>query len=164
MQNPINPITTVLAFALALIALDVFKPQAARIVIGIFFLVMALGANLTIVLIDPHLYVLAGEHALLPVYRWFFTSVLAWNPVVFVIPLIGFETAVGALILSRGRWVRWGLLLGMLFCIAISPLGIEDLTGLALALALALLLRQRFDRSVVEMVSSRWAKKPRLQA
>jgi hypothetical protein len=150
----INPFTVVIAFCLALIALNLLKPEAGRITLGIFFLVMALGVNLTLLLTDPSLYVAAGKDAFLPVYRWFFTTVLAWNPVFFVILLILYEVSVGALILSKGKYVRYGLVGGIVFCLGVSLIGIQAVTSPGVALALALLLRKDFPHSLPEMLAA----------
>lgn len=146
----ITPVTVILSFALLLLVLAVFKPQAGRIVFGVFFLLMAWGVNVPMVLHDPSLYVAAGANAYIPFYRWFFTRVLAWNPVPFVIGLILFETAVGLLVLSKGRWARIGLGLGALFCLGIAWIGVEGLMMPSVAIAPLVMLRPTFEKSVFE--------------
>jgi len=159
--NPlINPYTVVSAFILILLALAIFKPQAARIVSGVFFLVMGLGVNLAVLLIDPALFVAAGENALLPVYRWFFTQVLASAPVPFAILLILFETVVGVLILSKGRWVKLGLAGGIAFSLWITFAGTMMLTSPGFAIVFGLLLRHTFDRSLLDMIGSVFRRGP----
>lgn len=158
----INPITVVIAFALVLGALNFFKPQAGRIVTGVFFLLMAWGVNVTVLLTDPALIAATGANAFLPVYRWFFNEVLARYPVPLLIALIVFETSVGALILSKGRWVRYGVFAAIAFCLWLTPVGIEEITTPVLALAIGLLLRHKFDCSLVEMIGA--ALKPRAAA
>ena len=148
MSSLINPFTVMVSFALFLILLGYFKPQAARIVLGIFFLIMALAVNVPMALTQPHMFAEAGRSAYLPIYRWFFTVVIAWNPLLFVIPLILFEISTGLLILSQGRWAKLGLLFGSLFCLFLAPLGIESVTTPLLALAIALLLRTDCPRPV----------------
>ena len=151
----INPFSVTLTFAGVLILLGLFKPQAARIIFGIFFLIMALGVNIPVILTDPNLFVAAGANALLPIYRWFFTSVLAWNPVLFAIPLVIFETTVGVLLLSKGKYVKYGLIGAALFCLFIAPVGIEEIMCPSLSLAALLLLRRTFDRSLVDLMGWR---------
>lgn len=53
----IGPIMTGLVFALAMLALSLKKPNTGRIVLGLFFLTMAIGVNGTITLCSPQLYV-----------------------------------------------------------------------------------------------------------
>jgi hypothetical protein len=148
------PYLVILGFSLILLILDIFKPQAARIILGIFFLVMALGVNLPLALTNPSIYVTAGSDALLPIYKWFFTAVIAWKPLLFVFPLILFEITVGILILSKGLWTRLGLSAGAFFSFAITPIGMMTLTNPAISLAMLLLLRTDFEKSVPEMVIS----------
>ncbi|HZW04625.1 MAG TPA: hypothetical protein VFF68_11905 [Anaerolineaceae bacterium] len=151
----INPITVFAAFALVLGALNWFKPQAGRIVTGVFFLLMAWGVNVTVLLTDPALIAATGANAILPVYRWFFNEILASYPVPLLIALIAFETTVGVLILSKGRGVRLGVLAAIAFCLWLTPVGVEEFIAPVLALAIGLLLRTSFDRSLVEMITGK---------
>ena len=152
-----NPFTVIVSFALIMLLLALFKPQAGRIVFGVFFLLMAWGVNFRMMLYDPSLYPLAGANSFIPLYRWFFTEVLALYPVPFIFLLIGFETAVGVLTLSQGRWVKFGLGLGALFCLGIAWIGPEGVWMPAVALAPLVLLRKDFPASVISMLRSRLA-------
>ncbi len=69
MNNLINPISVMISFAAVLITLDLFQPRAARVVLGVFFLVMALAVNVPMALTRPELFAEAGRSALLPIYR-----------------------------------------------------------------------------------------------
>lgn len=149
----INPVSVLLSFAFVLLLLAWFKPQAGRIVFGVFFLVMAWGVNFPIVLTDPGSFVEAGRNAYIPFYRWFFTTVIAWNPTLLASGLIAFETTVGLLTLSRGRWVRLGLGLGALFCFCISWIGVEAVLTWTWAIAPLLLMRKEFPVSVLAMLT-----------
>ena len=151
-----NPFTVIVSFALILL-LALFKPQAGRIVFGVFFLLMAWGVNFPMMLYDPALYPLAGANSFIPLYRWFFTEVLARYPVPFILMLIGFETAVGVLTLSQGRWVKLGLGLGALFCLGIAWIGPEGVWMPAVAIAPLVMLRKDFTVSVIGMLRSRLA-------
>lgn len=152
----ITPVTVILSFAVILLLLALFKPQAGRIVFGVFFLLMAWGVNFPMMLIDPSLYPMAGANSIIPVYRWFFTQVLALYPVPFILLLIGFETMVGVLVLSQERWVKLGLGLGALFCLGIAWIGIEGFWMPAVAIAPLVLLRKDFPQSVVALWQSRF--------
>ncbi len=136
MTSIINPYTVMISFALFLIILGWFKPQITRIIIGCFFFIMAFVVNLPLAINNPGMFVEAGRNAFFPVYQWFFTEIIAWNPPVFIYPLIAFETSVGLLILSKGRAVRYGLILATLFCYFIAPIGVEAVTSPALVLLL----------------------------
>jgi len=152
----ITPVTVILSFALFLLALAVFKPQAGRIVFGIFFLLMAWGVNFPIMLTNPMSFVTTGEHAYIPFYRWFFTTVLAWNPLPFIVLLIGLETSIGVLSLSKGRWAQLGLGMGAFFCLAIAWVCKEALLMPTVAVAPLLLMRKEFPASLVEMIGTLW--------
>ena len=143
---------TVMSVELAMIALCLWKPNAGRIVFGIFFLVMALGVNVTLTLTNVDSYVIYGSNASFGLYRWVFGAVVARSPLFWAVVLIVYETSVGLLMLSRGRSVQLGLLGGILFVLAITPLGIETLSNPLLTVAMGLLLRRRYDQSIVEML------------
>ncbi|MFM8320168.1 MAG: hypothetical protein ACKOC5_04560 [Chloroflexota bacterium] len=138
----LTPATVTLAFALILLLLALFKPQAGRIVFGVFFLIMAWGVNLPVLLSDPLLFAAAGENALLPLYAWFFQTLLPAAPVFFAGLLIALETTIGLLTLSRGRAAQAGLLLGALFCLGITFVGPEEIWMPSVAIAPLLLARR----------------------
>lgn len=138
----INPFTVTILLALAWSALVYFRPKIGRVVCGIFFLLMGLGVNLTVLLSDPTLYAQAGANAYLPLYRWFFSAVLGSVPVPFVIALILFETCIGLLILSRGRGIALGVAGAVLFCLLLVPVGVEELAAPFIAIPFLLLLRR----------------------
>lgn len=142
----LNPYSVSVALAVFFAALAYFRPHTARLVIGIFFLVMALGVNLGVTLTDPGLFAAAGSRALLPFYRWFFSEVLARWPLPFALALIVFETIVGGLILGKGRAVRLGLSAAVLFCLLLTPVGVEELTAPLLTVSFFLLLRHNFPQ------------------
>lgn len=155
----INPYTVFAAFALFLIIFAIWKPQVSRIVLGIFFLIMALGVNLPFVLTDPTIFVEAGRNALLPIYKWFFTVVLAWNPVVFAIPLMLIEITIGGLILCKGKYVRYGMIAAVIFCLLLTPVGKEELTSPLVAIAPAIMIRKQFDSTLWDMIKGIFTKK-----
>ena len=73
----------------------------------------------------------------------------------FVLPVAAFESAIALLMLSKGRYVKWGLIGGIVFLIAITPLGIWTLGNPIMALALAYLLTKEYDRTFLEMLHLR---------
>lgn len=151
-----SPQIIFLIFSLLVLAGALLKPYATRYFIGFFFLVMALGVNLSMLLTDPSLYPQAGAAALLPVYRWFFTVVVASATVPLVIVLILFEISVAAaILLGRGKVAWVGLLIAALFCAGLAPLGIESVTTPALGLAIATLLRKSYTRSLLDVFAGK---------
>jgi hypothetical protein len=48
-----------------------------------------------------------------------------------------YEVAIALLMLSKGRYAKWGLIGGIVFLIGITPLGVWTLANPLLALAMA---------------------------
>jgi len=143
-MNIINPFSVIITFAIILALLAYFRPKIGRIVVGVFFLTMALGVNVPVLLSDPTLFAATGEKAFLPIYRWFFGEILGTYPVPFVMALILFESSVGLLILSKGKAVKLGLIAASLFCLFLTPVGIEEITSPLLIVSYVFLMRQEF--------------------
>ena len=142
-----------LAIYLAVLALCLVWPEAGRVFVGLFFVVIALGVNVVPVLVAPDLFVALGTDApLIPPYAWFFQNVVAAAPPLFGLLAAAYEIAVALLMLSKGRYARWGLAGGIVFLIGKTPLGVWTLANPMMAVALALLLRKRYDRSLPEML------------
>lgn len=149
-----------LVFSMVVLVAGLIKPRATRIFVGIFFLVMALGVNGSLLFTAPESYVQMGSDALLPVYRWFFTVVMAAAPAPFVVALILYETTAGLLILARGKWVRVGLIMAAVFCVGVSGVGLSAVTSPVFGLAIALLLRHRYDQSLIDLIAKRPGSRP----
>jgi hypothetical protein len=100
-------------FSVLVLILCLVRPNAGRIFLGIFFLVMAIGVNVVLVLTAPNLFVALGtEDALIPLYRWFFENVVAVAPPVFGLLAAAYEITIALMMLSRGKYVKWGLIGG----------------------------------------------------
>jgi hypothetical protein len=81
----------------------VLRPYAGRIFVGVFFLVMAVGVNVVLVLVAPEQFVALGTDApVLPPYEWFFANVVALAPPLFGLFAAAYEIAVALLMLSKG--------------------------------------------------------------
>jgi hypothetical protein len=142
-----------LVFCLLVLAAALIRPRATRYFIGVFFIVMAIGVNWVLSITAPELFVGLGTNApLVPAYEWFFEHVVAAAPTAVGLLAGAGEIGVGALILSRGRAARLGLLAGAAFLLVTTPLGLWTLPNLVLAAALAVLSRHRYDRSIVDGV------------
>jgi hypothetical protein len=138
-----------LVFCLAFLVFCFIKPNGARIFVGIFFIVMALAVNLLLSFVAPQQFVAIGTDAsLIPFYEWFFNTVVAAAPPVVGIAAAAGEIAVGFLILSHGRGVRWGLGGAIAFLILITPLGVWTLPNPLMAIGLVRLFAMKFPRSL----------------
>jgi len=119
--------------SLLVLILCVLRPNA-----GLFFLVMAIGVNVVLVFVAPDQFVALGTNdAIIPLYRWFFENVAALAPPLFGLLAAAYEVAIALLMLSKGRYAKWGLIGGIVFLIGITPLGVWTLANPLLALAMA---------------------------
>jgi hypothetical protein len=143
-------------FCLLVLLLCLVRPYAGRIFVGIFFLIMAVGVNVVLVLVAPDQFVALGTDApVVSLYRWFFENVVALVPPLFGLLAAGYEITIALMMLFKGRSVKWGLIGGIVFLIAITPLGIWTLGNPIMALALAYLLTKEYDRTFLEMLHLR---------
>ena len=133
----------VVVHTLAIVA----RPRPMRIVVGIFFILMAVGVHGSTVLTDPSAYLEFANGALVPLYRDVAVAIVGVNPLAFGLFMLSFELVIASLILWRGRAVHVGLWAGVVFLLGITPLGVEELPNPILALGLALLATRDFPRS-----------------
>jgi hypothetical protein len=158
----VQQVTTFALFSLLVLLLCLVRPGAGRIFIGIFFLVMAIGVNVVLVLVAPNLFVALGtEDAIIPLYRWFFENVVALAPPLFGLLAAAYEITIALMMLSKDKYVRWGLIGGIVFLIGITPLRVWTLANPILALTLAYLLTREYDKSLLEMLHLRTASRSR---
>ena len=149
-------------FSLLVLLLCLVRPGAGRIFMGIFFLVMAIGVNVVLVLVAPNLFVALGTHvAIIPLYRWFFENVVALAPPLFGLLAAAYEITIALMMLSKDKYVKWGLIGGIVFLIGITPLGVWTLANPILALTLAYLLTREYERSLLEMLHLRTVSRSR---
>ncbi|MHB2156254.1 hypothetical protein ACX8XN_17910 [Calditrichota bacterium GD2] len=128
-------------FSLALIFICARWFKAGKILWGVLF--VAAGAfNLFTAFTSPQIYVEAyGSSAVLPFYRDFIYGVFSRHTTLFV-TLIGFgQIMTAGLLLLSGRTFRFGILGGIVFLLAIAPLGLGSAfpSTLLMAASLALL-------------------------
>jgi hypothetical protein len=66
----VQQLITFAVFSMLVLLLCLVRPGAGRIFLGIFFLVMAIGVNVVLVLVAPGQFVALGTDAvLIPLYR-----------------------------------------------------------------------------------------------
>jgi hypothetical protein len=151
----LNPITISSIFILIVIILCFVKPNAGRIFLGFFFLIMAIGVNGSFTFTNPQAYVEYASGALIPLYRDIAVTIVEWNPVVFGLLLMAFEIAMGLLLLHKGISVKIGLIGTMIFLIGIAPLSTMQIPWLGLIIAEAYLLTKDFDHTFIEILRSK---------
>jgi len=127
-----------LIFCAAFLLFSLVRPNGARIFIGIFFFVMALGVNALLSFLAPEVFVSIGtDEPLIPFYAWLYGHVVAVAPAVVGIVAAAGEMMVALLILSRGRRVKLGLIGAIVFLLVITPLGVWTLPNPLRAAGLA---------------------------
>jgi hypothetical protein len=151
-------LTRVVVWSIFVLAVAVFcllRPQAARLLVGGFFGLMGLVVHGLLVITNPEGYVRFAEQAPLLFYRQIGLFLTEPNPRAFGVVMLILEVTLAALILSRGRWAKVGILGAILFLVGISPLGFDLMPNLLLAAALVYLLTQDFPRDAFTMLRDR---------
>lgn len=139
-------VLTSILLCLPPLLIALWRPRAGRIVYGVLYIAGAT-FNLTVTRVDPlPLFTWGADNALLPLYGDLLRARVLPHATLFAVAVGGlFELLCAALILSRGRAVKWGLLGAIGFNLAISPLHPGVLAGnLMLVLGEAWLLRFDF--------------------
>lgn len=149
------PILVSSLFILTVVILCLTKPNAGRIFLGIFFLIMAIGVNGSFTFANPQAYLDYASEALIPLYRDVTLAVVELNPVLFGLALMAFEIAVGLLLLHKGRSVKIGLIGTMVFLIGIAPLSYVQIPWLGLIIGEAYLVTKEFDTTFLETIQSK---------
>ena len=149
------PIIVSSVFVLAVIILCLIKPNAGRIFLGPFFLVMAIGVNGSFTFTNPQAYVEYASEALIPLYRDIALTIVELNPMLFGLLLMVFEITMGLLLLHKGKSVRIGLIGTMVFLIGIAPLSFVQIPWVGLIIGEAYLLTKEFDTTFLEIIQSK---------
>ena len=132
-------------FVVLLTAACFWRPRVMRGVVGAFFALMGFGVHGAFIATRPEGYVDFARQALIPFYAELAEAVVVTlTPVVFGTLMLLFEVTLALLILSRGKRVLAGLLLGSGFLLAITPLGVEVLPNAVLAIGLWRLAREEY--------------------
>jgi len=151
-----GPIIVSTIFVLAVCLLCFLKPNAGRIFLGFFFLVMALGVNGSFTFGNPQAYLDYASGALIPVYRSLATTVIQVSPFLFGVLLMLFEISMGLLLLHKKNAVKAGLIGTMIFIVGIAPLSWVQIPWLGLLAAQGYLLTKEFDVSFIGKLFSRF--------
>ena len=139
-------------FGVAISGLCMWKTNAARLVVGVFFAIMALGVHGTLILSDPRQYQTFAQGAFIPVYREVAVAIVSISPLMFGIGMLVFELVLAALMLSYGTYARLGFTAAILFLVGIMPLGPEEVANVFMAAGVAYLATRNFQTAVVPEV------------
>ena len=149
------PIIVSSMFVLAVVILCLSKPNAGRIFLGLFFLVMAIGVSGSFTFTNPQVYVEYAGGALIPFYRDIALAIFELNPLLFGLLLMAFEIVMGLLLLHKHQSVRIGLIGTIVFLIGIAPLSIVQFPWLGLIIGEAYLLTKEFDATFLDTIQSK---------
>ena len=129
-------VTHVLTFLMIIIC---YKwPKAGKVAWGIIFMLAGI-FNIFTVIRDPQAYLSYRDHAV-DFYRFFIDGVFS-SFTVFIVSLIGAgQILVGIFLLRKGKFFALGILGGIVFLIAIAPLGIGSAFPSTLLMAFSLVL------------------------
>jgi len=132
------------ALGLFALGLALWRPNAGRLVLGVFFISMAVGVNVVFVLAAPDGFVDLGTSApLLSPWGWVFEHVVAKAPAVFGLLVASYEVTIGLMMMKGRQWGSLGLVGGIVFLLVVAPLGPWTVPNLIMAAALgAILLRE----------------------
>jgi len=96
------------------------------------------------------------KNALIPFYSWVFLNIIILNPALFVLPIAAFQITIALMILNKKKYVKMGLIGGIIFLVAIAPLRVETLPNLILSAAIGLLLRREFNTTFLESIRAKF--------
>ena len=130
------------AFCLVALGFALWRPDAGRLVLGLFIIMMAVGVEVVFVLASPDGFVDLDTTAPLLSPWWVFAHVVAKAPATFSLLVASYGVAIGLMMMKGGRWGSLGLAGGIVLLLIIAPLGPWTVPGLIMAAALgAILLR-----------------------
>jgi hypothetical protein len=143
--------------------------NALRVFIALWYLLGWL-AHVYLAITAPTTYAVFGQTALLPLLRNLWQSFIMPNIRFFALLLAAFEIVVGCLLVSKGRWVKIGLVFSLLFNLFLIVLGLGTLTAdpvqdfvanrmpnlLFIALQIPLFF-WTFDHSIPEVIRSKFS-------
>ena len=127
--------------------------NAARLAFGGFYLAMAT-VNATVILPNAAaFYTSIADKTAWPGFDWLMRHLVVPAAVPFMLLLIAFEVSVAVLVLSKGQWVRLGLLAAIAFQIGLAPLiSWYELGNVPLVAWALLLLARDYDHSLWDLV------------
>jgi hypothetical protein len=137
---------------LVLIWISLKWARAARIVFSAIFLLAAI-VNILFGLLEPHAYVRGyGSLAVLEAYRDFIHGPFAENTTFFVLGIAMGQLLIAYLLLLKFKLIKIGIIGGIIFFLAIAPLGLGSAfpSTVLMAIAIGLLWRKSYTRTVFQ--------------
>lgn len=125
------------AIAILALVIVIIRPIIARIFFALLFL-WAAYMNSSTVLKTPRVYLEYAHMALIPAYRDFINTFFADHIQTIVLSIAFCQLLIGMGMILYGNWVRLACLGGILFSLAIAPLGVGAGFPSTVLLAIAL--------------------------
>lgn len=126
--------------AIFLIFLCFRRPRAGRTAFTVIFLAAGI-FNIIAVFISPQIYVEGfGPGVVLTDYKNFIYGAFQENPALYVIPIGIGQILAGVLLLLKNVWLKAAIMGGIVFFIAIAPLGIGSAFPTTIFLAFGLVV------------------------
>ncbi|HYF92161.1 MAG TPA: hypothetical protein VD969_07930 [Symbiobacteriaceae bacterium] len=150
-----TPFLICLIFYIAILAFSLWRPNATRIFLGLFYLLMAWGVNATFVATNPNAFAALGASSFIPFYRTIFTEIIGAHPLFWGMVAVAWETTAGLLILSRGKAVKAGLIMFIIFLIGITPFVPETQINGIFIVALHHLAMKEYPHSLLDLIRNR---------
>ena len=113
-------------------------PRIARILFVLIFLVAGL-FNIFTAMTEPEAYLIYGDMAVLEIYRHFIHGIFSKYTQEIVLAIALGQLCVAALLNFKGKLLRLGVIGGVIFFIAIIPLGVGSAFPATLLMAIALI-------------------------
>jgi hypothetical protein len=124
--------------AILLIVICYKRPNTGKVAWGIIFILAGI-FNIFMVIRNPYAYLSYRDHAV-EFYKFFIDGVFS-SFTIFIVSLIGAgQILVGFFLLRKGKLFLLGILGGIVFLIAIAPLGIGSAFPSTLLMALSLMI------------------------
>jgi len=125
-------------------------PKVGKIVWGVFFLAAGI-FNLITAFKTSHVYVESyGQTAIVPFYKDFIYGTFSEHTTLFVSLIASGQILVSILLFLKNVLFKFGLIGGMIFLIAISPLGIGSAFPSTLLMAISLFILFKKEKGTVK--------------
>ncbi len=142
--------------AVVSVALALRWPTVARVLLSIIFIASAF-LNAYVALDDPEIYL--GYEELTPseLYRSLIVGPFSAHPGRYVLLIALGQLYIGLFTCHKGRMMKWAMIGGIIFLLAIAPLGIGSAfpCTVIIAATYGILLRKKVDVSIYELVGRR---------
>ena len=126
----------------ALVVAAVKWPRVTRVLFVIIFLAAGI-FNAYTAITEPEAYLMYDDMAVLDVYRNFITGVFSSHTQVIVLAIAIGQLSIAALLCGDNRFLKMGVAGGVIFFVAIIPLGVGSAFPASLFMAIAIVLMWR---------------------